>query len=152
MKIRTEISEDFDEEIIIRSKHMNDKISRLQSLISDFLGGSAEIMLQLGNVDYFIPFRDILFFETVQNRTTAHTKDGMYYTDYKLYELEAVLPHTFLRASKSCILNTLRVSSVSRSLTGPSEVFFSPSPKKAYVSRMYYKSLIERINETRLLK
>lgn len=47
LKIRTEISEDFDEEIIIRSKHMNDKISRLQSLISDFLGGSAEIMLRL---------------------------------------------------------------------------------------------------------
>ena len=74
----------------------------------------------------------------------------MYYTDLKLYELEERLPKSFMRISKSCIINVNAVSSIHKEITGICEAFFRDTVKKVYVSRGYYKQFREKINETRL--
>ena len=42
------------------------------------------------------------------------------------------------------------VSSVTKQLTGGAEITFAGSAKRAFASRMYYKSMMERIDGIRL--
>lgn len=152
MKLRIEISEDMPDEVIIRCKTVNDEIRRLQNAFARAMGESDSLLLSLGNTEYFVPLSDILFFETDEDSVAAHTLSNMYYSDKKLYELENILPRYFIRVSKSCILDSGKVSSISKNLTGSGEVLFYNSHKKTYVSRMYYKNLKDLIYETRLSK
>lgn len=144
-RVRIDINPDCDEEIIIRCKNISEEVLRLESLVSN-----SEMELELGGKLHFIKTDSILFFETCGNKTAAHTRDMMYYTDMKLYELEESLPRSFMRISKSCILNTKAVSSIRREFTGICEAFFAGTVKKVYISRTYYKPFREKINETRL--
>lgn len=147
-KIRVEIDKDADEEIIIKCKSVTDDVLRLEKLICESLD-NREMKLHLGEKDYFIVIDEILFFETVGNKTSAHTKDRMYYTDLKLYELEEKLPRSFMRISKSCIINLNLVSALRKELTGICEANFKNADKKVFISRSYYKPFREKINEIR---
>ena len=56
-------------------------------------GQSPPLLLTLGDTEYYIPRSEILFFETDgQGRITAHTAKHLYYTAYRLFELERLLP------------------------------------------------------------
>lgn len=147
-KVRVEIDPKCDEEIIIRCRNVSDEIARIESLVSSI--DPCEMELELGNDLYFVKTEQILFFETDGSKTAAHTVDRMYYTDLKLYELEERLPKSFMRISKSCIININAVSSIHKEITGICEAFFRDTVKKVYVSRGYYKQFREKINETRL--
>jgi DNA-binding LytR/AlgR family response regulator len=63
-----------------------------------------------------------------------------------------MLPGSFLRVSKSCIMNTEKIRSVRKNITGASEVEFMDSVKKAFVSRSYFKVLTDKLEEKRLKK
>ena len=79
----------------------------------------------------------------------AHTAKEVFETRSKLYELEEVLPASFMRVAKSTILNVNHVYSITRNLTASSEVEFKNTHKKVYVSRNYYKALIAKLEEKR---
>ncbi|MBR6563709.1 MAG: LytTR family transcriptional regulator [Clostridia bacterium] len=147
-KVRIEIDPSGTDEVVIRCREINDEVIRMQSALSS--AESSEIELTLGENVYFVSIDDILFFETDGSRTAAHTKDRMYYTDLKLYELSELMPGSFMRISKSSIVNTRSVSSIRRDITGVCEAFFNGTVKKVFVSRSYYKAFREKINETRL--
>lgn len=151
MKLRIEISDGLPDEVVIRSSSCSDEVKRLQLAFESVMGRS-ELALTSGGSEFFVPVSRLLFFETDDGRVAAHTADRMYYSDEKLYELEKLLPHSFVRVSKSCILNSEKVESINRSVTGTASVTFSGSYKKAYISRMYYKILKDIIYETRLSK
>ncbi len=152
MKLRMEISDDLPDEVVIRCGRMTDEVMRLRSAFEAVIGGT-ELTLKSGDSEYFVPTDDVLFFETDDGKVAAHTADRMYYTEEKLFELEKMLPPSFIRVSKSCILNSAKVTSLTRnSITGSAEATFASSRKKTYVSRMYYRSLRNLIYETRLSK
>lgn len=151
-KVSLEIDPEGEDEIRICARALNEDVLRLQRLIRDAESAREEIELHLGGNDYFVRLNEILFFESAGPKVAAHTGERMYYTDWKLYELEERLPRRFTRISKSCILNTGAVSSLRRDITGICEVFFANTIKKVYVSRSYYKSFRDVIRETRLEK
>jgi DNA-binding LytR/AlgR family response regulator len=92
-----------------------------------------------------------LFFETDgQGRITAHTADALYYTFSTLRQLEDTLPNYFMRVSKSCILNTAAVCSLTHSLTGAGEVMFEGCDHRVYISRSYFKVVKEKIHRMHL--
>ena len=70
-------------------------------------------------------------------------------TIYKLYELEEFLPGYFMRVSKSTILNTNHIYSITRSISSSSKVEFQNTHKQVYVSRYYYKPLKIKLLEKR---
>lgn len=152
MKLRIEIDPDSPEEIVLRAPAITEEISRLQEAIADALSQKLEFALQLGEQECYVPCSDILFFETVDRRVSAHTAEHMYFSSMKLCELEELLPRTFVRASKSCLVNTAHISAINHSLTGASEILFKRTGKKIYASRMYYKLVHDTIEETRLRK
>ena len=150
MKVRIEFQDDLSEsEVIIRCSHISESIMKLQTMIRDLENNTKSLILTRGETEYFIPQDQILFFETEGKTITAHTADKMYETQYRLYELEEMLPGYFMRVSKSTIVNLNQIYSITRNLTASSVVEFSDSIKKVYVSRNYYKSLIERMGEKR---
>jgi DNA-binding LytR/AlgR family response regulator len=152
MKLYTEISENFEEQVVIRCQKRTDRIRLLESVIENMLSANAEITLTDGETEYFIPKNEILFFETAEGRVVAHTADRSYYTVYRLFELEQIMAPTFQRISKSCIVNCHAICAIRKNLTGASEVMFKNSNKKVYLSRSYYHLLREKLAEVRNLK
>ena len=150
MKLRVELIDESDQPAIIVRCHARDaKVQLLERAMESLLDTDAELILTQGGTEYYVPKRDILFFETVDNKVAAHTADHMYYTAHRLLELETIMPTSFVRASKSCIINAHAVSAMSHNLTGASLVQFRGTDKVVYVSRAYYKVLKEKIHELR---
>ena len=150
MKLRIEIDPDCDEEIVIKAQGVTDKIRRLQETIDREMKRSEEIAMRKDGKECYLLYSDLLFFETDGNRVTAHTADECFVVPLRLNELEMLIPRTFARASKSCIVNTAYIKSISRSPTGVSTAAFAKSDKIVLISRMYYKIVREIIEETRL--
>lgn len=150
-KVRIEIDPTAEEEVVIRCRELTSEILELRRIAESGISREVQALtLTLNDCEYFVPLDQLLFFETYEGRTAAHTENRMYYTDLKLCELIELLPNTFMRVSKSCILNTRAVSGLRRDVTGIGEAFFTDCNKKVYISRMYYKAFRERIVETRL--
>ena len=151
MKIRIEFDEKITEdEVIIRCRGITDQITRIQKAVSEAAGAMQKLAFYKGNMEYYLMPDEILFFETDEDGVSAHTRDNRYLTKYKLYELEEILPGCFMRISKSAILNTNHIYSISRNLTAASVVAFQGTHKQVYVSRYYYKPLISKMEEKRL--
>lgn len=151
MKVKIEIVEGMEEEeVVIRCGTLNDSVISLQNYLSKQNDGKRCLTLAEGETNFFIPLGDICFFETQGREIRAHTGDKIFVCGYKLYELEELLPGSFMRVSKSTIVNLDRVYSVTRNLTASSEVEFTGSCKQAFVSRAYYKAMTERLQARKL--
>lgn len=150
MKLRIEISDDPEEEVVIRCRERTDLVDKLTAAFSDIAKLDATLALFSGSEEHFVPARQILFFESAGKKVAAHTRDRCYFTDKRLYELERLLGRTFVRVSKYCVVNSGEISAISRGVTGSAEAFFEGTDKKAYISRAYYGALKEIIYETRV--
>ena len=149
LKIRIEMSEDVQEEVVIRCREITPEIIRLQQLLSGDFDRSNQFLLYKGDTEYYLNVNDIIFFETEGNAVMAHTKNDMYETRRKLYELEELSGGRFQRISKSAIVNVDKVYSIKRNVTSSSAIEFQGTHKQIYVSRAYYKVLREKLEEKR---
>ena len=150
MRLRVEISpETAEEEVVIRCRERDARTVSLERAVESIIGCSTDMMLTLGDTEYYIPKKELLFFETYDGKVTAHTADRMLYTSYKLFELESIMPKSFVRVSKSCIVNIDAIGAIAKNLTGASRVMFRGTEKAVYVSRSYYKVLKEKIEALR---
>ncbi len=147
MRVRIEESE--NDEIVIRCKKQDGTVFRLAYEIEKILSHS-ELTLTIGNKEYYVSSSDILFCETDDGKIFAHTDENMFETPLKLYELEEKLPPYFVRISKSCIANIMKIDSINRNITGASEISFVKTNKTVYCSRSYLKMLKDKIKEMRL--
>lgn len=75
-----------------------------------------------GSVDeriYQFNLSDVLYFEAVDERVFAYTKNRSYELKIRLYELEsAYADKHFIRCSKSFIINLMKLDSISPALNG----------------------------------
>ncbi|MGL4760142.1 MAG: LytTR family DNA-binding domain-containing protein [Sarcina sp.] len=150
MKIRIEIDEGEEEEIIIKCKTFSNEIKNIQQMLLENINKSKSIEFFKNDKEYYLSLENILFFETNINYIDAHTRDEVYKVRYKLYELEERLPSEFIRISKSAIININHIHSITKNITSTSLVEFKNTEKKIYVSRNYYKDLKIKLSEKRL--
>ena len=108
-----------------------------------------EISFFKENTEYFVKLSAVLFFETDGREVHAHTAAEVYRTPRRLYELEELLPKSFMRISKSTILNLQQVGSLERTLSAACTVSFANTHKQVYASRRYYPALRHRLEERR---
>lgn len=147
MKILIEVEPELKEnEVIIRCERIDESVVQLQNLLNKAEKEKKRIVFYKDDTEYYLPLEEVLFFETSGDQVWAHTCNDQFLVKYKLYELEALLPKAFMRASKSNILNSARVYSIERNLTAASKVQFFDSHKTVYVSRIYYKELKEKLS------
>ena len=79
----------------------------------------------------------------------AHTRNDIFTTKRRLYELEQILPHYFCRISKSAIVNVKEIYSITKNITASSKIEFRDTHKHIFVSRGYFKPLKSKIDEIR---
>lgn len=150
MKLKVEYIPSFgEEEVVIRCHAKTDEIRQIEHVLEQLLSAHTEMAVTLGDVEYYVPKNEILFFETLDGKVAVHTANNMYYTKHKLFELENIMPHNFIRVSKCCVLNAAKVSSLAHNLAGASRVTFYGCDKAVYVSRAYFKFLKEKIYNLR---
>lgn len=150
MKINIEFDTTLTEnEITIRCASIDSEVQKIQEALSSILASARRFICYQGETEYYLPIEEILFFETGDGGMWAHTKNQVYQTKMKLYELEETLPGCFMRVSKSTILNTTHIFSITRNLTASSVVEFNGTHKQVYVSRHYYKPLKIKLEEKR---
>lgn len=150
MKIRIELDDSLtEEEVIIRCNSISEKVQKMQMALSEIENAQEKMVLYKKETEYYVKLDDILFFETGINGIEAHTKNDIFQTKRKLYELEELLPGIFMRISKSAILNTNKVYAINRNLTASSLIEFKDTYKQVYVSRNYYKPLKNKLEEKR---
>lgn len=89
--------------------------------------------------------KEIFYFESVDNNVFAYTKENVYESKNKLYQLEVELGHrSFFRANKAVILNINKIDSLIPSFGGRLEAILK-NGYKIIISRMYVKELKERL-------
>lgn len=88
--------------------------------------------------------------EKQDKRTLIHVGQNVYETNYKLSELEEMLPEQFIRAHNSYIINLARVLMVKSNQSRSYQVTFDDCPAEAWMSRIKYeecKHLFMPLNE-----
>ena len=151
MKLRIEITDGSSEdEVIIRCERVDDNVQKLQAYILSL--SAPKLTFYKGTQEFYLPLEEILFFETESEQIYGHTINDAFRVKYKLYELEELLPHYFIRAAKGTIVNTTQIYAIDRNLTSSSQVKFTGTHKQIYVSRHYYGSLKTKLKERRSLR
>ncbi len=150
MKVKLVIDETLvEDEIIVKCRELSDEIILLQKHIKNLKQESNKICLSKNDMEYYIDTKDILFFETTNTEVCAHTVDDVYYIKMKLYELEEMLKNNFTRISKSTVINIDQIYAIEKNIYSSNLVIFKNSHKKIYVTRVYYKSMKEKLQESR---
>lgn len=94
---------------------------------------------------YLIEAADVLYIDTADKRTFLYTKNEIYETTLKLYELEEQLEDAdFFRANKSCIINFRHIASLKSELNRRLLVTMT-NGEKLIVSRQYAEYVKEKL-------
>lgn len=96
--------------MVIKCQQIDDEIMRLKYHIEMF---DKKLQAKRENEWCFVNLLDVLYFESVDNRTFLYTKDDVMEIKQRLYELEIILSNKdFIRTSKSQIININKVKSL----------------------------------------
>lgn len=135
MKLKIEQSDEYSEaEIIIRCNCIDKNLQRIIEQIQ-----LSKFMLTAYKDDSTILLKsDVVFYlESVDEKTFIYCRNEVYSSSMKLYELEEMLKKsTFVRVSKSCILNIDYLESVRPLLNGKMEATLSNN-EKIIINRHY---------------
>lgn len=144
MKVKLELDPSLTEpEIIIKAPQLTPEVNEL---VQSLQLKSRQLIFYQGETEYYLALEKILFFEVSDRRTWAHTSTQLYQVKASLKELEERLPRDFQSCSKGVILNTKQIYALTKNLAG-CEIKFADSEKKVYVSRHYYQTLRDYLQE-----
>lgn len=97
------------------------------------------------NQTFILDAAKVLYIDTVDKKTFFYTKNNVYKTDLKLYELEEQLGALdFIRVNKSCILNFNHIVSIQADIDGKLLVTMS-NHERLFVSRQYAPSIKKKL-------
>lgn len=129
-----------EDELILKCDSLDENLTKL---INQFKGGKGKMNLLKDGRIVFVEPAELLFFESVDDNVFAYTKDSVYETKLKLYQLENELPSaTFFRANKAVIVNLDKIDSLMPVFGGRFEAVLE-NGYKVLVSRNYLNSLKE---------
>lgn len=135
MKIIVDENIDYDEiEIIVKCQKQDEKIIK----IIQFLETNNDTVLCKKNKEiYKIALDNILYIESIDEKTFVYVENQIFENSSKLYELENQLQNRgFVRISKSSILNLQYLKNVKALINGKYEVTLT-NEEKLVVSRKY---------------
>lgn len=131
---------DEEDEIIVKCRYIDNDITLL---LNQLKNGSSKMNFLKNNKIVFVEKKDILFFESVEDKVFAYTLDSVYETNLKLYELEQILySKSFFRANKAVLVNLSKIKSLSPAFSGRFEAVLL-NDYKVIISRNYVPKLKE---------
>ena len=134
----TKIGKDQPEYIEIHCYRISEKVREIIAFVKSRQG---QLTGTSDDRQYEIAVSDVFYIESVDNKTFIYTKNKVYETRQKLYELEEILKEKrFLRVSKSTLLNLMKVSAIKPALNSrfTAELF---SGEQVVITRKYVPEL-----------
>lgn len=130
-------------EIVINCKVIDDNIVKIIEKLRE------EENIITGVKDskvHIIKPENVLYFESVDKRTFIYTKEEVYESNLRLYEIEDKFSeYHFFRASKSTIINISKISVINTVIGGRVEVLLE-NKEKLIVSRQYVPILKAKLD------
>lgn len=129
-----------EDEIIVKCRFLYEDITLL---LNQLKNGSSKMNFYRDNKIVLVDKKEILFFESVDDKVFAYTLEDVFETKLKLYELEQILPaKNFFRANKAVIVNLNKIKSLSPAFGGRFEAVLK-NGYKVIISRSYVPKLKE---------
>ncbi len=143
MKITIQtIGKEQEEELLLKCHELTDEMI---SLVNNFKHQDNCLIGYIQSDIHRILFRDIYYFEAVDNKVFIYGIDKVYESKQKLYELERLCEsRKFFRCSKSTILNIEKIMMVRPSISGRFEAVLD-NEEKVTISRQYVPLLKSKI-------
>ena len=143
MKFKLIIDQNQEEEIVATVKQRNSLVDYIQNLVEE---NENEIVGYLDNQIFKLNIISIECIFTQDSKTYIAYKDKRIYQIKKhLYEIEKILPPTFIRINKSAIANTKFIEKYITTITGGVNVEFK-SGYTDYVSRRCFADIKRSYN------
>jgi two-component system, LytTR family, response regulator LytT len=131
-----------DTEIDITCRQLTPEIERVLATLRIL---NEQLMVSKGEDSVILDVSAILYIESVDRKTFVYTKDSVYESKLKLYEIEARLFESgFIRANKSCLIQIRQIKSLRSDLDRRIRVTFE-SGEQILVSRQYADELKKRL-------
>ena len=133
-----QVGADKKELVLIRCHAVTEEVREIEAFVK---AGQGSLTGVKDSSRYEIALQDICYIESVDGRTFLYTKDQIYETSYRIYELESRLKSRyFLRISKSMLLNLMKIQSIRPALNGRFTAVLQ-SGENVIISRNYVKGL-----------
>ena len=143
MKFKMIIDPTKDEEIVATVHAPSDLTEKIQQLISEYTG-TDRVAAWLEDDIQMLPFSEIVCITVLEGKTLAVDRNGKKYRlKQRLYELEAVLPPSFIRINKSAIANEQQIERFAANFSGAVDAVFRGGYRE-YVSRRCFAEIKRR--------
>jgi len=138
LKIVIEKPLDGEEEQIIVKCH--DISPEILSVLNSLKTSGSLLNAYIGNEIHRVNPADVLYVDTVDNKTFLYSAKTMYESKQKLYELEELKLRDFMRVSKSSIINLSKIKTLVPSISGKLEAILN-NGERVVISRQYVHEL-----------
>ena len=143
MKFKMIIDQTKDEEIVATVHAPSDLTEKIQQLISEYTGTDRVAAWLVADIQ-MLPFCEIVCSKVLEGKTLAVDRNGKKYRlKQRLYELEAMLPPSFIRINKSSIANERLIERFAANFSGAVDAVFRGGYRE-YVSRRCFAQIKRR--------
>ena len=133
MKFQLIIDEESEELITVRVKKENDLIAKIETLVKEYAGGS-KIVGFTEDETIILELQEIECVTVIDNKVWAITENGNFLIKNRLYEVEKILPSSFIKINKSSVANINKIKKFISTYSGAVNIQFK-SGYTDYISR-----------------
>lgn len=143
MKISINVEEDIkDIEITISCSRLTPAIEKVLATLRMM---ERQLLVRKGEETYILDVSKVIYLESVDRKTFVYTKEDIYESSLKLYELEQQLDECgFFRASKSCVAALQYIKSLRTDVNRKIKVTME-NGEQIMVSRQYAEELRKKL-------
>ena len=143
MQFKMIIDQTKDEEIVATVHAPSALTEKIQQLVQEYTG-TDRVAAWLEDDIQMLPFSKIVCITVLEGKTLAVDRNGKKYRlKQRLYELEAVLPPSFIRINKSAIANEQQIERFAANFSGAVDAVFRGGYRE-YVSRRCFAEIKRR--------
>ena len=143
MKFKMIIDQTKEEEIVLTVHAPSALTEKIQQLVQEYTG-TDRVAAYLEDDIQMLPFTEIACITVIDGKTVAIDSKGKHYRlKQRLYELEAILPQSFIRINKSAIANERLIERYAANFSGAVDAVFRGGYRE-YVSRRCFAEIKRR--------
>lgn len=138
MKISVKVNKDLEDiEVVIETPALSTEVKNIERFISLY---DLSLSVKKDQRNYPISPFHIYYIDAVGHQVFVYTKDDVFETSYKLYQLEKMYPSLLLRVNKNTLVNYKMIHTFKSSLNGRMEAKLK-NGDLIIISRMYVPKL-----------
>ena len=141
MKFKLFIDKNHDDEVIVYAHEESELTKQIEDIVTK---SESQIVAYIDREAVVLELADVYCFVVEDNKVFAITSKDKLKVKSRLYQLEEMLPHTFVKVNQSCIANIKMIKSFDSKISGSLLVRFK-NGYSDYVSRRQLKVVKERM-------